>query len=80
MHLTEFFDSALVDQTVSGAPLLTRHQFERCGFFCVDYDMTPDKVLLQWCISEVCDKLPSHHADCVQQNSDIKRRHRQTIN
>jgi glutaminyl-tRNA synthetase len=38
-------EDALVDQTVSGATPLTKFQFERCGYFCVDYDTTPDKVL-----------------------------------
>ena len=40
--------SVLVDQTVTGATPLTRYQFERCGFFCIDHDTTPQKVgLLQ---------------------------------
>ena len=39
-------DNVLVDQTVSGTPPLTRYQFERCGFFCVDFDSTSDKVRL----------------------------------
>ena len=37
-------DNALVDQTVSGAPPLSRYQFERCGYFCMDYDTTQEKV------------------------------------
>ena len=33
-----------VDITVSNSPHLTTFQFERLGYFCVDYDTTPDKV------------------------------------
>ena len=33
-----------VDITVSNSPHLTTLQFERLGYFCVDYDTTPDKV------------------------------------
>ena len=49
-------DDALVDQTVSGASPLTRYQFERCGFFCVDYDTTSDKVVFFTMVhvSETC--------------------------
>ncbi len=35
---------ALVDRTVMGAPPLTKYQFERVGYFCVDLDTQGDKV------------------------------------
>lgn len=37
-------DDAYVDRSVQGASQLTHYQFERQGYFCVDYDSTPDKV------------------------------------
>ena len=39
-------EDALVDRTVEGAPPLTRFQFERQGYFCVDFDSSKEKVLL----------------------------------
>jgi glutaminyl-tRNA synthetase len=36
---------ALVDRSVGGARHLTCFQFERQGYFCVDYDTTPDKMV-----------------------------------
>ena len=35
---------ALVDVTVKGAPHLSRFQFERVGYFCIDFDSTEEKV------------------------------------
>lgn len=35
---------ALVDVTAKGAPVYTKFQFERQGYFCVDKDSTKDKV------------------------------------
>ena len=36
-----------MDRTVSGAVPLTKFQFERLGYFCVDFDSTADKVCNQ---------------------------------
>lgn len=36
--------SALVDVTVKNAPVLSKYQFERVGFFCIDCDSTSNKV------------------------------------
>jgi len=30
---------------VKGAPPLTRYQFERLGYFCVDKDATPERMV-----------------------------------
>lgn len=38
-------EDALVDRTVESAPPLTRFQFERQGYFCVDFDSSKEKVL-----------------------------------
>ena len=35
---------ALVDVAVRGAEPLTKYQFERVGYFCVDFDSKDDKV------------------------------------
>ncbi len=40
----EVLDGALVERSVSGAPALTKYQFERVGYFCVDIDSTKDTV------------------------------------
>lgn len=37
-------EGVAVDATVEGAVPLTRFQFERLGYFCVDYDSRPDRV------------------------------------
>ncbi len=34
----------MVEQSVLNAPSLTRYQFERIGYFCVDPDSASDKV------------------------------------
>lgn len=36
--------TALVEQSVAGAAPLTKYQFERVGYFCVDFDSTKEKV------------------------------------
>ena len=36
--------NALVDQSVAGAKVYDKFQFERNGFFSVDPDSTPEKV------------------------------------
>lgn len=36
--------NALVDRSVLGAKPLTKYQFERVGYFCVDFDTTEEKV------------------------------------
>lgn len=40
-----------VDITVSNSPHLTTFQFERLGYFCVDYDTTPDKLVFNRTVS-----------------------------
>ena len=42
-------ENALVDRTVEGAAPLTKFQFERQGYFCVDFDSTKDKVITSKC-------------------------------
>lgn len=41
--------NALVEQSVRGSTPLTKYQFERVGYFCVDYDSKDDKVKLMFC-------------------------------
>ena len=43
----EVREAAVVDCTVQEAEPLSRFQFERLGYFCVDFDSTPDKVWFQ---------------------------------
>ena len=38
-------EDALIEKSVSGAKHLTRFQFERVGYFCVDFDSSDDKVI-----------------------------------
>ena len=50
-HSMEVKNHAVVDSTVLGAEPLSRFQFERIGYFCVDFDSKPDKVRVlynQW--------------------------------
>ena len=35
---------AMLERSVSGSPPLTRYQFERVGYFCVDFDSSKGKV------------------------------------
>ena len=37
-------ENVMVDRSVTNAPPLSRFQFERVGYFCVDYDSTEGKV------------------------------------
>ncbi|XP_046840394.1 glutamine--tRNA ligase-like [Xenia sp. Carnegie-2017] len=37
--------NALVDVTVRDAPVMTKYQFERVGFFCIDTDSTNSKII-----------------------------------
>jgi glutaminyl-tRNA synthetase len=37
--------AAKVEPSLKGAPVLSRYQFERLGYFCVDKDSTPDKLV-----------------------------------
>ena len=37
-------ENVMVDKCVINAPPLSRFQFERVGYFCVDYDSTEGKV------------------------------------
>ena len=41
----EVKSSAMVDESVQGAQPLTRFQFERIGYFCVDFHSTPQQVI-----------------------------------
>ena len=41
----EVKSSAMVDETVLEAGPLTGFQFERIGYFCVDFDSTPQQVI-----------------------------------
>jgi glutaminyl-tRNA synthetase len=38
----EIIEHAKVEPSLKGAPVLSRYQFERLGYFCVDKDSTPD--------------------------------------
>ena len=44
LNSMEVKSSAMVDESVQGAQPLTRFQFERIGYFCVDFDSTPQQV------------------------------------
>ena len=39
------YEGAFLDQTVVGAKHMDTFQFERTGFFCVDTDSTPEKMV-----------------------------------
>ena len=52
-------EDALVDRTVEGAPPLTRFQFERQGYFCVDFDSSKEKVL------NLFIRVPAVHTFCA---------------
>ena len=41
----EVIQSAKLEPSVAGAPAGSRYQFERLGYFCVDPDSTPDKIV-----------------------------------
>ena len=41
----EIIAAAKIEPGVKGAPPLTRYQFERLGYFCVDKDTTPDRMV-----------------------------------
>jgi glutaminyl-tRNA synthetase len=41
----EVIADAKLEPSVAGAPPLTRYQFERLGYFCVDRDSTPQKLV-----------------------------------
>jgi glutaminyl-tRNA synthetase len=47
----EVKSSAMVDETVLGAGPLTRFQFERIGYFCVDFDSTPQQMVFNRTVS-----------------------------
>ena len=40
----QVLENVMVDRSVANAPPLSRFQFERVGYFCVDYDSTEGKV------------------------------------
>jgi glutaminyl-tRNA synthetase len=39
----EVIEHAKVEPSLKGAPVLSRYQFERLGYFCVDKDSTPER-------------------------------------
>jgi glutaminyl-tRNA synthetase len=41
----EVIENAKVEPSLAGAPALSRYQFERLGYFCVDKDSTPDRLV-----------------------------------
>jgi glutaminyl-tRNA synthetase len=41
----EVIQSAKLEPSLAGAPAGSRYQFERLGYFCVDQDSTPDKMV-----------------------------------
>ncbi|HUR80587.1 MAG TPA: glutamine--tRNA ligase, partial [Thermoanaerobaculia bacterium] len=41
----EVIADAKLEPSVAAAPVLTRYQFERLGYFCVDRDSTPEKLV-----------------------------------
>jgi glutaminyl-tRNA synthetase len=41
----EVIESAKLEPSLAGAPAGSRYQFERLGYFCVDPDSTPDKMV-----------------------------------
>lgn len=41
----EIIPAAKIEPGVKGAPPLTRYQFERLGYFCVDKDSTPEQMV-----------------------------------
>ena len=52
-------EDALIEKSVSGAKHLTRFQFERVGYFCVDFDSTNDKVI-RWLKNNNTVELPNN--------------------
>ena len=58
-------DNALVDRTVKNATPLTRFQFERLGYFCVDFDSTKDQVCLYYVLSVTSYCLPGNLLDGI---------------
>lgn len=41
----EIIPNAKLEQSLAGAPVGSRYQFERLGYFCVDPDSTPEKLV-----------------------------------
>jgi glutaminyl-tRNA synthetase len=41
----EVIEAAKLEPSLAGAPAGSRYQFERLGYFCVDSDSTPDKMV-----------------------------------
>ena len=41
----ETLQGCKLELVLAGAPVLSRYQFERMGYFCVDKDSTPDKLV-----------------------------------
>ena len=41
----EVVEGAKLEPSLAGAPVLSRYQFERLGYFCVDKDSTPEKLI-----------------------------------
>ncbi len=47
----EILDSVMVEPSLKGAAVGSRYQFERTGYFCVDRDTTPDKLVFNRTVS-----------------------------
>ena len=41
----QVIEAAKLEPSLAGAPVGSRYQFERLGYFCVDPDSTPDKTV-----------------------------------
>ena len=44
-HSLEVLEGCKVEPSVAGAAALSRYQFERLGYFCVDSDSTDEKLV-----------------------------------
>lgn len=44
-HSLEVIPNAKIEPSLAGAPVGSRYQFERLGYFCVDPDSTPEKLV-----------------------------------
>src|SRR5260370_41904115 len=50
----EVIQKAKVEPSLAGVPALSRYQFERLGYFCVDKDSTPERLGFNRTVS-LCD-------------------------
>ena len=54
-HSVKEYSDAVVERSVGEAPPLTRFQFERIGYFCVDPGSSSDKVCVDLTCTVMCD-------------------------